>query len=345
MALSVLAVRSHTDADRQAWDRFVLTTEGSHPAQLSAWLALTQRTYGVRLRAWLAEDGADVRGILPLFEKRRLGRSPVRFSAPGGLLATDGAAARALLDAASVDVATRRVELVELRDQHVRWPDLATSTEHCTHVLALAADADAQWRAFDPKLRNQIRKAQRAGFTVHWGAEHVRDFCRVMLENMRDLGTPMRAESWFRSVLDALGERAALLVIASGSEPVGAMFLALHRGCAMDLWASSLRRHFERCPNQMLYWEAIQEAIRRGLHAFDFGRSQWNTGTYRFKEQWGARAVPLYYQYVFRGAAEVPNFAAQQERMGIAVRLWKRLPLPVARVLGEPIRRRFPELL
>jgi hypothetical protein len=60
MALSVLAVRSHTDADRQAWDRFVLTTEGSHPAQLSAWLALTQRTYGVRLRALLAEDGAGV---------------------------------------------------------------------------------------------------------------------------------------------------------------------------------------------------------------------------------------------------------------------------------------------
>ena len=137
----------------------------------------------------------------------------------------------------------------------------------------------------------------------------------------------------------------AALVIASGDEPVGAMFLALHRGCAMDLWASSLRRHFERCPNQLLYWEAIQEAIRRRLHAFDFGRSQWNTGTYRFKEQWGACTVPLYYQYLFNGPAEVPSFAAQQRRMGMAVRLWKRLPLPVARVLGEPIRRRFPELL
>jgi FemAB-related protein (PEP-CTERM system-associated) len=341
----VLAVRSHTDADRQAWDRFVLAADGSHPAQLHAWMALTERTYGVRPRAWLAEDGGRVRGILPLFEKRRLGRSPVLFSTPGGLLADDATTARALLGTAGEDIAARRVEYVELRDQRVRWPDLATSTEHCTHVLALASDADTQWRAFDPKLRNQIRKAQRAGFTVHWGAEHVGAFCRVMLENMRDLGTPMRSESWFRSVLDALGERAALLVIASRDEPVGAMFLAVHRKHAMDLWASSLRRHFEHCPNQMLYWEAIQEAIRRGLRAFDFGRSQWDTGTYRFKEQWGARAVPLYYQYLFRDPAAVPSFAAQQQRMGIAVRLWKRLPLPVARVLGEPIRRRFPELL
>jgi serine/alanine adding enzyme len=341
----VLAVRTRVDADRPAWDRFVLDTEGSHPAQLSAWLGLTERTYGVRPHAWLAEDGGSVRGILPLFEKRRLGRSPVLFSAPGGLLAADAAAARALLDAAREEVASRRVDHVELRDQRVRWPDLATSSEHCTHVLALADDADAQWCAFDPKLRNQIRKAQRAGFTVRWGAEHVGAFCRVMLENMRDLGTPMRAERWFRSALDTLGDRAALLVIAFRHEPVGGMFLAVHRGCAIDLWASSLRRHFEHCPNQMLYWEAIQEAIRRGLRAFDFGRSQWDTGTYRFKEQWGARAVPLHYQYLFRGAGEIPTFAAQQQRMDLAVRIWKRLPLPVARVLGEPIRRRFPELL
>ena len=323
----------------------MLGTDGSHPAQLSAWLALTERTYGVRRRAWVAEDAGRIRGVLPLFEKRRLGRSPVLFSAPGGLLAADARAAHALLDAADAEIRSGRVAQVELRDQRVRWPDLATSTEHCTHVLALAGDADAQWRGFDAKLRNQIRKAQRAGLTVHWGPEHVSAFCRVMLEHMRDLGTPMRAERWFRRALDALGERAALLVIASGDEPVGAMFLALHRGCAMDLWASSLRRHFERCPNQLLYWEAIQEAIRRRLHAFDFGRSQWNTGTYRFKEQWGACTVPLYYQYLFNGPAEVPSFAAQQRRMGMAVRLWKRLPLPVARVLGEPIRRRFPELL
>ena len=341
----MLTVRAYTDADRQAWDRFVLATEGSHPAQLTDWLALTERTFGVARRAWLAEDGGEVRGVLPLFEKRRLGRPPVLFSAPGGLLAADGDAARALLGIAGDALTRAHAEYVELRDQRVRWPDLVTTTEHCTHLLPLGGDADTHWRAFDAKLRNQIRKAERVGFTVHWGPEHLHSFCRVMLENMRDLGTPLRAEGWFRAVLAGLGERALLLVIARAGEPVGAMFLAVHRGCAMDLWASSLRRHFQYCPNQMLYWEAIREVIRRGLHSFDFGRSQLDTGTYRFKQQWGAHAVPLYYQYLLGDAAEMPSFAAQQQRMGLAVRLWKRLPLPLARVLGEPIRRRFPELL
>lgn len=341
----MLSVRNYRDVDRQAWDRFVLGTEGSHPAQLTAWLALTEHTYGVVRHAWLAEDGDTVRGVLALFEKRRLGRSGVLFSAPGGLLAADADAARGLVAAADDLRACTRAEYVELRDQHQRWPGLATSTEHCTHVLALAGDADTQWRGFNGKLRNQIRKAQQAEFAVHWGPAHIGAFYRVMLENMRDLGTPMRAEAWFRGLLAALGERAALLVIARAGEPVGAMFLVMHRGCAMDVWASSLRRHFRHCPNQMLYWEAIRGAIGRGLHAFDFGRSQLDTGTYRFKEQWGARPEPLYYQYLFPGAAAVPSFAAQQQRMAPAVALWKRLPLPVARVLGEPIRRWFPELL
>jgi serine/alanine adding enzyme len=342
---SVLSVRPYTDADHESWDRFVRAAEGSHPAQLSAWLALTADTYGVARRAWLAEDGGGLRGILPLFEKRRFGRPPVVFSAPGGLLAADTDAARALLATARDLLHHERAAHVELRDQRVPWPDLATNTEHCVHVLGLAANVEAQWRAFDTKLRNKIRRSQRAAFCVRWGPEHVGDFCRVMLENMRDLGTPMRAEPYFRRALEALGGDGTVLVIARSGEPVGAMFLAMHRGCAMDLWASSLRRHFELRPNEMLYWEAIQGAIRRRMHTFDFGRSQWNTGTFLFKEKWGARAVPLYYQYLLRDAAEVPSFAAQQYRMGVAVWLWKRLPLSVARALGEPIRRRFPELL
>jgi FemAB-related protein (PEP-CTERM system-associated) len=267
----------------------------------------------------------------------------VLFSAPGGALAHDDDAAHALLDAARQRL--DRFAWIELRDQRARWPDLPTSTEHCTHELALAADPAALWQGFDAKLRNQIRKAQKAGFTVHWGTEQLEAFCRVMLENMRDLGTPMRAASYFHQVRAALGDDAAVLVIARGGEPAGAMFLAFHRGLAVDLWASSLRRHFAHCPNQLLYWEALQEAIRRGATAFDFGRSQWDTGTFRFKQQWGAHAVPLYYQYVVAQSAALPSFADQRERMSLATTMWKRLPLPLARMLGEPIRRRFPELL
>jgi hypothetical protein len=118
----VLSVRPYSDADRPAWDDFVLAAEGSHPAQLGAWLDVTQRTYGVPLRAWLAERGGAIRGVLPLFEKRSFASSPVLFSAPGGALAEDAEVSRALLAAADEARMGCRAEYVEIRDQRHRWP-------------------------------------------------------------------------------------------------------------------------------------------------------------------------------------------------------------------------------
>src|SRR5262249_11601500 len=153
-----------------------------------------------------------------------------------------------------------------------------------------------------------------------------------------DLGTPVRGPGYFRGALEALGDGADLLVIRAGGEPAGAMFLVRHRDTASDPWASSLRRHFARCPNQVLYWEALKRAIAPGCSRFDFGRSQWNSGTFQFKRQWGAEPVPLHYQFLRGRAAGPPSLEDQKHGYGLAVQVWKRLPLPLARALGEPVK-------
>ena len=170
-------------------------------------------------------------------------------------------------------------------------------------------------------------------------------FHRVMVENLRDLGTPVRGEGYYRRALDLLGDRASVLVIEKDADPAGAMFTIRHRDGLMDPWASSLRRYFPLCPNQVLYWEALQRALALGLRRFDFGRSQWESPTYRFKEQWGARPVPLHYQYVLGRGSHMPTLGSQKGGLSLAVSLWRRLPLPLARLLGEPAKRRFPEVL
>jgi hypothetical protein len=123
------------------------------------------------------------------------------------------------------------------------------------------------------------------------------------------------------------------------------MFLVTHGAGVTDPWASSLRRDFAWCPNHMLYWEAVQHAILAGRSEFDFGRSQWESNTFRFKQQWGAVPVPLFYQYVLGRARSVPTLEAQKGALETAVRLWRRLPLPIAGMLGEPVKRMFPEVL
>ena len=98
------------------------------------------------------------------------------------------------------------------------------------------------------------------------------------------------------------------------------MFTVAHRDTLMDPWASSLRRHFALCPNQVLYWEALRRAIASGLKRFDFGRSQWGSPTFRFKEQWGAKPVALRYQYVLGTAERVPTLEDQKGSLDLAVR-------------------------
>jgi len=341
----VLSVRPFIEPDRERWDDYVRRTPGSHPGQLTAWKTLVEEQYGCRGYYLIAEEGSRIRGILPLFEKRQLGRAHSWFSAPGGLLADDEAIASALLAPAVETVRRERLAFLELRDQPRAWPGLVGSDEHCTVVLDLPSDVESLWTRYDGKLRNQIRKAERSGFAVRWGEDQLPAFHRVMLENMRDLGTPLHGVGFFRRAFDCLRPSAEIVVIELGGEPVGGMFLVTHGRTMLDLWASSLRRHFASCPNQMLYAEALRRAVARGLERFDFGRSQWNSRTFRFKVQWGARPRPLHYQYVLGTATHIPTLGDQRRLYAAVVAGWKRLPLPAARLIGPPVRRRFPELM
>lgn len=339
----MLTIRRRTAEDRARWDTYVRGHVDSHFGQCSAWLELTTETYGVPGEHWLAEEAGSIRGVLPLFRKG--GRQPLLFSAPGGLLADDTPTATALLQPVREQVARERLLYAELRDQKQAWPDLATVDEHLTMVLELAPDTETQWKAFDAKLRNQIRKGEKAGFTLRTGHEPIAGFHRVMLENMRDLGTPLRALPYFERALEKLGPAAQVLLLERGSQPVSAMFAVAHRDTLMDPWASSIRRYLRECPNQVLYWTALQSAIRLGLRRFDFGRSQWGSNTFKFKEQWGAQPVPLHYQYVLGTASSAPTLASQKGSLDAVVKLWQKLPLPVVKVLGEPAKRMFPEVL
>ncbi len=337
-------VREYAPSDRARWDEYVSRAPGSHFAQRAAWREVMVRGYGVRPRWWLAQDGGRVTGVLPLFESRGLLGGRQLFSAPGGLLADDPGTAAALLAPAAEAVRREGLALLELRDQRRRWEGLVTVEEHVTMELELPASAETLWKGFDAKLRNQIRKGEKAEFAVRWGRD-ADAFHRVMLENMRDLGTPILGTDYYRTVLDAFGDDASVLVIERAGEAAGTMFVVEHAETAADPWASSLRRFFAHCPNQVLYWSALRRAIERGRRRFDFGRSQPGSGTYRFKEQWLAKPVPLFYQYVLGRVRQAPTLEDQQHRFALAVKAWQRLPVPVAGALGRRVKRLFPEAL
>ena len=80
----------------------------------------------------------------------------------------------------------------------------------------------------------------------------------------------------------------------------------------------------------------------KGFRTFDFGRSKRGTGAYKFKARWGMEEVPLAYQYHLVRARELPNVSPANPRYGALIEAWKRLPLPLTRLLGPMIVRRVP---
>ena len=85
-----------------------------------------------------------------------------------------------------------------------------------------------------------------------------------------------------------------------GDEPVAAGFLMAFREHARDSVGVVVRRYNRLSPNMLLYWSVLEFACRQGFRVFDFGRSSPDSGTFKFKAQWGAAPVPLYWHYWVR---------------------------------------------
>jgi FemAB-related protein (PEP-CTERM system-associated) len=292
-------------------------------------------------------DGQTV-GVLPLaFVRSRLfGRYlvSVPYLNTGGVVAGDDAARAALVDEA-VELAGRLdVKHLELRHEepveHPALGDRLTSKVHGR--LGLPGEADELWSRFKPKVRNQVRKGEKEGLTVHWGREELLgEFYRVFAHNMRDLGTPVFSRRLFRSILARFPDWSELCVVRLASRPVAAALLVHGPGMTEVPSASSLRRYNATCANMLMYWHLLQRSIGRGQAAFDFGRSTVDSGTFRFKSQWGAEPSPAVWQYHVRRGS-MGDLRPDNPRYRLMIAAWQRLPVWLARWIGPPIVRGIP---
>jgi hypothetical protein len=91
----------------------------------------------------------------------------------------------------------------------------------------------------------------------------------------------------------------------------------------------------------LLYWELLKRSIERGQQVFDFGRSSRDSGTYRFKKQWGATPSQAEWQYYLRGG-KVTDMRTDNPRYQRLIRIWQRLPVRLTRLLGPAIVRGIP---
>jgi len=306
------------------------------------WGQLMQQVYGNRPYYLTARRGGDLVGALQLVHQSSVLFGSRLCSLPyfdaAGILADDAEAAASLLDAAETLRDELGAESVELRHLQPAGQALPERTDKVDLRLPLPDDEQTLWKQLKAKVRNQVRKAERAGLTASNGsAERLGEFFDIYVRNMRDLGSPSHGRRFFRRIVETFPSESRIFVVRLDGRAVAAsLTLADAHGLRVP-WAGSDWRVRQLNANMLLYWSMLTEACRERAGCFDFGRSTRDAGTYKFKRQWGAEEVPLHWQYLLSAGAEVPALRHDSPKYRLMVGCWRKLPVPVARAIGPAI--------
>ena len=327
------------------WDEFAAAQKGFTHFHKLGWRAVMERVFGhecVYLTA--REPDGNLIGILPLVRVRSVVFGHYLMSMPfvncGGPLGTE-VGIRALVDEAIALAKRDKVKLLEMRSRVPLEIPLNVSHRKITVLLDLPKTKELLFKHFDQNLRRKIRKREKIGVTVSFGAAEVEPFYEVFSRNMRDLGTPTHSLAFFREIAKQFPDDCWFSCAYLDGKPVAG-------GCGFTFgneyemtWASSLREYHQQAPNLLLYYACMVRSVDEGLTQFNFGRCTPGSGTHRFKMQWGGREEPLWwYDLAASSGATTPSPTEGAFSWGPGI--WRMIPVSIATRFGPSIVRYLP---
>ena len=339
-------VRLLQDEDN-AWNRYVDSCPAASIYHRAEWRHLVRNVFGHEGYYLYAKDSHNkITGILPLVRLKSRLFGDFMISMPyfnyGGALADCRSIEDMLMQYANSLARDLGTNHIEYRDETPR-DGYPVKTGKVNMILALPDTRDELWSSFTSKLRAQIRRPQRENTLVQCGGEELLNaFYSVFARNMRDLGTPVYGKSFFRNILKLFPKQSRIIIVHLESRPVAAAFLLGYKDMLQIPWASTIRDVNHLSINMLLYWEVLKFATDNSFNYFDFGRSSKESGTYRFKQQWGAKPKQLFWHYWLANATELPELNPENPKYVLAINIWKQLPISVTKWLGPFIVKNLP---
>ncbi|MBA4043714.1 MAG: FemAB [Erythrobacter sp.] len=330
--------------DRRRIDSFVAEVGGSlfHRPE---WLSAVQAGTGQRAAGLVSERMGIVTGWLPLTEVRSalFGKALVSsgFGVGGGILAEGSEAADALGKQAEAYASQHGFSGIELRGGAIPTGWDTWSDKHCSFERPLAADDEAELLAIPRKARAEVRKGLSFGhrITIGRGRDDRTAHYACYSESVRNLGTPVFPKRLFAAMLDAFPDSSDILTVWQGTTPLASVLSFYHNGAVLPFWGGGSQAARPARANELMYYELMLHARRKGISLFDFGRSKTGSGPFAFKKNLGFEPVPLTYGAWTAPGAPARNIDPTDASYSRKIELWKKLPLPVANTLGPWIAR------
>ncbi len=342
-----MIVRYATKADYPTWDRYVLQHNAGTVFHLSKWQQVVTESFGHQSYHLLALSDGDqlghqpqIVGILPLFQIKSFLFGHYLVSVPfaelGGPLANNTEVSAALMAEAIAIAQGIGCDYVELKNQEA-LPGLLGKDLYFNFSREIFPVNEDNLAAIPRKSRAAVRKGIKEGLTADFGANLLDEFYEIMARSYHSLGTPIFPKHFFRTIMQTFGEEAQIMVVRSNGTPVAAVQSLYFRDRVMPYYAGSLIEYRQLCPNDFMYWKLMEDGCEKGFKTFDFGRSKADTGSFKFKKNWGFEPRPLAYQYHLVKAKELPNLSPANPKYRRKIEMWRKMPFAMTKIIGPPL--------
>lgn len=345
----MMNIRLFTQTDQPAWDEFVLNHPEGTFFHLIGWKSVIEATFRHKSYYIIAEKEDAIVGILPSFVVKSplFGKSlvSVAFGAYGGVLAPDEDITHALLNKAQEITRKEKLDYFETRNLYRQDSDLPVKDLYYTFRREILPGVEDNLKAIPRKARRMVRVGMdKYKLRSETGRDDLlQEFYEIYARSVHHLGSPVYPKALFRNFLREFKEDCEILLVRTPEGKVIAGVMSFfYKGEVLPYYAGSLPEGKEMAANDFMYWELMKYGCENGYKVFDFGRSKKDTGSFDFKRHWGFEPKPLHYQYYLHNLKDIPNISPVNPKYQSRIELWKRLPLPVTKILGPMIVKYIP---
>ena len=336
---------AYSDCLQAEWDRFALrhgTIFHTTPVR-----RILLDSFGYQCGYHAAVDGENrIAALLPMITGRNLSGKRVGVSLPFvnylDICASSEEARDFMMQSLPAIQRSLSLSGIELRfkDRQVDSPAWRSCRNNVTFVLPLLAEEEATLAQTSGSCRNHVRKTYKNDwFMASFDRSRLADFYKVYVRRMKQLGSPAPSLDFFAAFFRYLPENSFLLTVLDKAteQVVGGMLLLTSPGNSTLYYpyGANLVEYNHRYLNNFMYWEAARFGIQQGMKFLDLGRSPAESGTYQFKQQWGAKPVPL--QYIYSQGETGSSGSPDRDRLRFFIELWKKTP----DFITEPVGRRL----
>ena len=334
------------------WSAFIANHPRASVFHTPGWLEALRRTYGFKPEAYTTSESTDVLTDAFLFVPIRswlTGRRIVSlpFSDHCAPLSSSPEAVTSILRHLRTALDRDKLKYVELRLADAEFASQAIrcgfepARSYYLHRVDLRPSLDDIFRSLDKdSVQRRIRRAEREKLIEKCGRseELLKGFYKLLVMTRKRHGVPPQPYSWFRNVLDCMGDLAEIRMVCAGKDAAAAAILTLRFNGSVVYEYGGYDEKFKHLGVMpLLLWRAIESAKAKGATEFDLGRSDENdAGLVAFKGKWAKDPSRLVY---WRYPALPLSTSAEDWKLTGAQLLFARSPTSVLTAAGRMLYR------